>query len=148
MTKRTTRQRSVAKPKLAFNHAMIYVRDVDRALHFYRDLLGFRLIEVYRHAGRAGYARLRAPAGQTTIALHALERGMRLPRRECLRLYFEAPSRGQLERFCRAIAGAGVRFRQQPKKMPWGWEHAYLLDPDGHEVSLYWAGRKRLKPGN
>jgi hypothetical protein len=29
--------------------------------------------------------------------------------------------------------------------MPWGWKHAYLDDPDGHEVSLYWAGAKRLK---
>jgi hypothetical protein len=29
--------------------------------------------------------------------------------------------------------------------MPWGWTHAYLNDPDGHEVSLYWAGVKRLR---
>jgi catechol 2,3-dioxygenase-like lactoylglutathione lyase family enzyme len=145
MARRATRQRSIAQPKLAFNHAMIYVRDVDCALRFYRDLLGFRLIEEYRHAGRAGYARLRSPAGQTTIALHALERGMRVPRRECLRLYFEVR---QLRRFCRALAAEGARFRQQPKKMPWGWEHAYLLDPDGHEVSLYWAGRKRLEAGH
>jgi hypothetical protein len=29
--------------------------------------------------------------------------------------------------------------------MPWGWKHAYLDDPDGHEVSLYWAGAKRFK---
>jgi hypothetical protein len=26
-----------------------------------------------------------------------------------------------------------------------GWTHAYLNDPDGHEVSLYSAGQKRLK---
>jgi len=32
-----------------------------------------------------------------------------------------------------------------PKRMPWGWDHAYLDDPDGHEVSLYWAGTKRLR---
>jgi hypothetical protein len=29
--------------------------------------------------------------------------------------------------------------------MPWGWKHAYLDDPDGHELSLYWAGKKRLQ---
>jgi hypothetical protein len=29
--------------------------------------------------------------------------------------------------------------------MPWGWRHAYLRDPDGHEVSLYWAGKARFK---
>ena len=29
--------------------------------------------------------------------------------------------------------------------MPWGWRHAYLNDPDGHEISLYWAGENRMK---
>ena len=31
--------------KLTFNHAMIYVKDVERGIGFYRDLLGFKLIE-------------------------------------------------------------------------------------------------------
>jgi hypothetical protein len=29
--------------------------------------------------------------------------------------------------------------------MPWGWKHAYLSDPDGHELSLYRAGAKRFQ---
>jgi hypothetical protein len=32
-----------------------------------------------------------------------------------------------------------------PRMMPWGWRHAYLNDPDGHEISLYWAGENRMK---
>ena len=32
-----------------------------------------------------------------------------------------------------------------PRMMPWGWRHAYLNDPDGHEISLYWAGENRRK---
>jgi len=47
---------------------MIYVRDVPRALEFYAGKLGFRLIEQFG----GGYARLRSPAGGTTIALHPL----------------------------------------------------------------------------
>src|SRR3954468_2033484 len=47
--------------KLTFNHAMIYVKDVNRALGFYRDLLGFKLIEDFRFEGQSVYARLRAP---------------------------------------------------------------------------------------
>ena len=31
--------------------------------------------------------------------------------------------------------------------MPWGWRHAYLNDPDGQEISLYWAGENRMKKG-
>src|SRR5579872_853817 len=49
-----------AAPELAFNHAMIYVRDVAVALQFYKDLLGFKLIEQYGPS----YARLRATKGQ------------------------------------------------------------------------------------
>ena len=29
--------------------------------------------------------------------------------------------------------------------MPWGWRHAYLNDPEGHEISLYWAGEQRMQ---
>ncbi|MBM3811282.1 MAG: VOC family protein [Acidimicrobiia bacterium] len=127
---------------LSFNHAMIYSRDVAKALWFYVDLLGFRLIETYEHGGKAVYARLRAPVGESTIALHALERGQTMGDGG-LRLYFEVRN---LDRFCAKLASAGVKFMQLPKLMRWGWKHAYLKDPDGHELSLYWAGKARLKP--
>lgn len=127
---------------LAFNHAMIYVRSVERALRFYRGRLGFRLIEKFPPRGRAGYARLRAPRGPATIALHKLGEGVRSTQSPGVRLYFETR---RLEELCRRLARAGVRFKQKPKRMPWGWTHAYLNDPDGHEVSLYWAGTKRLR---
>src|SRR5450755_4519281 len=56
--------------KLTFNHAMIYVKDVQRSLSFYRDFMGFKLIEDFRYEGTPVYARLRAPGGDGTIALH------------------------------------------------------------------------------
>jgi len=132
----------VPKPRppsigLTFNHAMIYVRRLEPALRFYRGALGFRLIERF-----PGYARLRAPRGPATIALHVLGEGVTSVRSPGVRLYFE--TRG-LDRLCQRLAAAGVRFKQKPKWMPWGWKHAYLDDPDGHELSLYWAGAKRLR---
>ncbi|MGH9642772.1 MAG: VOC family protein, partial [Terriglobales bacterium] len=56
--------------KLTFNHAMIYAKDVARSLAFYRDLMGFKVIEDFRHEGISVYARLRAPGGDGTIAIH------------------------------------------------------------------------------
>ena len=56
--------------KLTFNHAMVYVKDVERGLAFYRDLLGFKLIEDFRYENKPVYARLCAPGGDGTIALH------------------------------------------------------------------------------
>ena len=135
---------AVAAPddgKLTFNHAMIYVKDVARALVFYRDLLGFKLIEDFRFDGTAVYARLRAPGGDGTIALHQAGPGASLVS-EGVRLYFEVR---QLDDFCQKLMRKGFYITQMPRMMPWGWRHAYLNDPDGHEISLYWAGENRMK---
>ncbi len=134
-----TRTTAGKKPpaRLAFNHAMIYVRDVPRALDFYAGNLGLRLIEQF-----PGYARLRSPAGDTTIALHEMGGEVTTTEAPGIRLYFEVKD---LDAVCRRLAADGVAFKQMPKPMPWGWTHAYLNDPDGHEISLYWAGAKRLR---
>jgi|SRR5579862_220285 len=128
-------------PGLAFNHAMIYSRDLSAALHFYADLLGFKPLEKFEYQGRVVYARLKSPRGNSTIALHLLEPGKEL-QPGAIRLYFETP---ELKQFCKRLEKAGTPLSKQPQKMPWGWTHAYLNDPDGHEVSLYSAGPKRLK---
>jgi lactoylglutathione lyase len=130
------------RPRVSFNHAMIYVRDVARALDFYQRLLGFQTIETVHGGPRMVYARLRAPIGTGTIALHQVEAGQELPRFDAMRLYFEVK---ELDAFCKLLSAEGVEITQMPKLMPWGWTHAYLNDPDGHEVSLYWAGAKRWR---
>jgi catechol 2,3-dioxygenase-like lactoylglutathione lyase family enzyme len=137
---RTGRRRPVGSAAAAeFNHAMIYTSALDRALAFYRDALGFRVVDEYP----GGYARLKSPRGSTTIALHALEPGARLdPGVQGIRLYFEV---AQLDAFCESLLARGVAFEQPPRDMPWGWRHAYLRDPDGHEISLYRAGGARLR---
>lgn len=127
---------------LTFNHAMVYVKDVEAALGFYRDRLGFKVLDEFAHHGRLAYARLKPAHGSSTIALHLLEPGKSLPPDDAIRLYFEVRD---LEKFCGSLEFAGVKFSQPPKLMPWGWKHAYLDDPDGHEVSLYWAGPKRFR---
>ena len=43
------RAAEVGGEKLTFNHAMVYAADVRRALGFYRDLLGFKLVDEFRH---------------------------------------------------------------------------------------------------
>ncbi|HEX8799822.1 MAG TPA: VOC family protein [Terriglobales bacterium] len=130
---------SPTEGKLTFNHAMIYVKDVNRALSFYRDLLGFKLIEDFRYDGVPVYARLRAPGGDGTIALHQASASSSLVS-EGVRLYFEV---ADLDGFCRKLIQRGFYITQMPRMMEWGWRHAYLNDPDGHEISLYWAGEKR-----
>jgi len=137
-TKKTA-ARKRNRAAVEFNHAMIYTTKLSRALKFYRDLLGFEVVDSYPGA----YVRLKSPVGATTIALHAVDSGQEMdPKTEGLRLYFEVEG---LDALCKALEKKGVKFDQMPKDMPWGWRHTYLRDPDGHEISLYWAGEARFK---
>ncbi len=147
--KSTPAKRSAAKQtkpaategKLTFNHAMIYAKDVARALQFYHDLLGFKLIEDFRHEGKSVYARLRAPGNDGTLALHQAGPNDSIAS-DGVRLYFEVEG---VDDFCRKLQQKGFYITKMPQMMPWGWRHAYLNDPDGHEISLYWAGPKRMQ---
>ena len=139
--RKTAPKKTQSSSAMTFNHAMVYSRDVAASMAFYVDLLGFRLVEDYRGGDRVVYARLKAPQGDGTIAIHLLEPGKEF-HPGAVRLYFEVRP---LEKFCKQLESRGARFSQMPKKMPWGWMHAYLDDPDGHEVSLYWAGSLRMK---
>jgi catechol 2,3-dioxygenase-like lactoylglutathione lyase family enzyme len=127
--------------KLAFNHAMVYSANVQRALGFYRDLLGFKVIDEFQHEGTLLYARLRAPGNDGTIAVHMAGPGTPLTS-DGVRLYFEIRD---VDGFCRKLQAKGFYITQMPRMMPWGWRHAYLNDPDGHEISIYWAGENRMK---
>ncbi len=129
----------MSRDEIEFNHALIYTFDLKKAVDFYAGLLGFEIIEMQPPA----YARLRSPKGSQTIGLHAVRDGQAVdPKTEGVRLYFEARD---LDALCERLAAKGVHFTQMPKDMEWGWRHAYLADPDGHELSLYWAGERRLR---
>ena len=145
LTSKAAAKKPVAAPasgdKLNFNHAMIYMKDVQRGLEFYRDWLGFKLIEDFRYEGHTVYARMVAPGGDGTIALHQAAPGASVAS-EGVRLYFEIR---ELDEFCRKLQKRGFYLTQLPTMMPWGWRHAYLNDPEGHEISLYWAGENRMK---
>lgn len=127
--------------QLTFNHAMIYCKDVQRALDFYRGWMGFKLLEDFKYEGKVVYARMHAPGGDGTIALHQAGPGASVTS-DGVRLYFEVR---ELDDFCRRLQKRGFYFTQLPTMMPWGWRHAYLNDPEGHEISLYWAGENRMQ---
>lgn len=131
-----------ASTHLAFNHALLQVRDVEQSVGFYRGQLGFSLIDKQELDGVLVYARMRLPVGASTLGLRRCDREPDFAFSDGIRLHFESRD---IDRLCRRLAAQGVSFEQMPKRMPWGWKHAYLKDPDGHEVCLYSAGAARLR---
>ncbi|MGO9640235.1 MAG: VOC family protein [Candidatus Acidiferrales bacterium] len=138
--KRVRRGKPLSAP--AFNHVMLYVRDVQASLDFYAGKIGFSVLEKFEYGGAIVYARLLSDKSQTTLALHQPEQGQTSLASNGVRLYFEVDD---LDLVCKKLTRAGVKFLCGPKQMPWGWKHAYLLDPDGHEISLYWSAGLRLE---
>src|SRR5579864_6929555 len=90
------RKKAARASGVAFNHAMIYVREMDAALHFYSKLLGLQVVDTFEWQGRIVYARLRAPRGEGTIALHMADPAQPFPSSDGVRLYFEIKN---LEKF-------------------------------------------------
>jgi catechol 2,3-dioxygenase-like lactoylglutathione lyase family enzyme len=87
--------------------------DVRRALGFYRDLLGFKLVDEFRHEDIPVYARLRAPGGDRTIALHLAGPVTPLAS-DGVRLYFEIR---EVDDFCRKLQAKGFYITQMPRMM-------------------------------
>ena len=72
---------------------------------FYRDLMGFKLIEDFRYEGKSVYARLRAPGGDGTIALHQAGPGAS----RCQRWSTARTSKlRELDDFCRKLQQKGL----------------------------------------
>ncbi len=44
------------------------------------------------------------------------------------------------------LKSAGVRFDNDPVDQRWLWREAWLRDPDGNRLCLYFAGRNRIDP--
>src|ERR1700730_6507357 len=106
----------MANDGLTFNHAMIYSRDVAASLQFYAGLLGFEVLEQVQGRDRPVYARLKAPGGDNTIALHLIGPGEEV-KTGGVRLYFEVK---ELDSFCKRLESLGAKFSKPPALMPWG----------------------------
>jgi len=117
-------------------HVHLKVADLERALGFYRDVLGF---EVTQRLGRAA-AFLSAGAYHHHIGLNTWEsRGGAPPAPGTTGLYHAAilyPRRAALADALRRVMAAGIPLDGASDH---GVSEAlYLSDPDGNGIELYW----------
>ncbi len=120
-------------PDTQIAHVRLVVRDMTRALAFYRDALGLRLL-----AANSESARLAADQGSAMlIELIALPGAVEKPRRSA-GLYHVAirlPDRPSLARLIYRLVALGVRFQGASDHLVS--EALYLADPDGNGIELY-----------
>jgi catechol 2,3-dioxygenase len=123
-------------PRVRIGHVHLKVADLDRALAFWRDVLGF---EVTQRMGRQA-AFLSAGGYHHHIGLNTWESaGGSAPSPGTTGLYHVAilyPTRALLAEALRRVLAAGIELEGAADH---GVSEAiYLRDPDGNGVELYW----------
>ena len=117
------------------NHVTLIVTDFERSVRFYRAL---GLIPIVHSPPR--YARFQCPDGDATISVEVTGEPALPPRAQ---IYLECAA---LDETVEALKARGLEFRQEPTDMRYLWREAWLSDPDGHEIRLYYAADNRLNP--
>jgi catechol-2,3-dioxygenase len=140
------------------NHAVLYVHDVERSVAFYRDVLGFRVIQDM--AGLPGAAFLRAPGSTNDHDLGLFETGGNPAPRGSTGLYhlaWEVDTLQDLDDLAAKLTAAGALVGASDHSTT---KSLYGQDPDGIEFEIAWivpaaelddaarAGRAQIRPLN
>lgn len=142
-------------PVTRLNHAVLYVSDLERAVAFYRDVLGFEQV-----MGFPGAAFLRGAASTNDHDLGLFEVGATpAPTRAGVGLYhlaWEVDTLDELARLGDALAGCGALVGASDHGTT---KSLYARDPDGLELEVVWivpaallteadiaAGRSGIRP--
>jgi catechol 2,3-dioxygenase-like lactoylglutathione lyase family enzyme len=149
-------------PITRLNHAVLYVRDVERSVAFYTDVLGFRVLNVLPEGFR-GAAFLQAPGSTNDHDLGLFEVGSQAPaspagRGGAVGLYhlaWEVDTLAELERLAEKLTAAGALGGASDHGTT---KSLYAKDPDGLEFEVAWIvpadqidvgaveGRQRIGP--
>jgi hydroxymethylpyrimidine/phosphomethylpyrimidine kinase len=104
-----------------------------RSIAFYQTL-GFILIVRDDH-----YARFELPPDHATLSLELCDQSVgRGPH-----VYFECED---LDTRVAALKAQGIVFDSDPEDKRWLWREAWLSDPAGNRLCLYFSGEKRRFP--
>jgi len=124
------------------NHAVLYVRDVQRSVDFYTDILGFRVV-----AALPGAAFVQAPDSTNDHDLGLFEIGAQAgdspAGRTAVGLYhlaWEVDTLAELKRLAGVLAEAGSLVGSSDHTTS---KSLYAKDPDGIEFEVVW-----LVPGD
>ena len=111
--------------------ASIPVRDQDRALAFYKDKLGFRVITDAPFDGTQRWIELGVPRAETKLVLFTMK-GQEALIGGFMNVTFMADD---VEATYVELKERGVEFVQKPKKADWG-TSAIFKDADGNQFVL------------
>lgn len=117
------------------NQVTIYTDKPEESAEFYQKL-GLTLIV----DSLPRYARFLCPDGESTLSIHSSENAST---GSGVVLYFECDD---LDVEVERLKALGLEFYQMPRDESWLWREAYLNDPNGNRICLFYAGENRKNP--
>lgn len=118
------------------NQVTVPAGDLSASIAFYQTL-GLRLI-----VRSDEYARFECPDGDATFSLAKRESPPAFDA-EGVHVYFECPD---LDARVEALKARSILFESGPVDQGWLWREAWVKDPAGNLICLYWAGANRKQP--
>ena len=116
------------------NQVILPARNVAESVSFYLSLGLIQIVD------SAHYARFECPDGDATFSIHTADES---ELGGSAAIYFEHQ---EIDALCNRLNNEGIEFSQMPKDESWLWREAWLNDPSGNAICLYWAGDSRKSP--
>jgi catechol-2,3-dioxygenase len=123
-------------PVQRLNHAVLYVRDVDRSVAFYQQAFGFDVVQ--NMAGQAAFLRAAGSDNHHDLGLFAVGAGAPAPPRGAVGLYHLAWEVGSIHDLAagrRTLEALGALVGQSDHGAT---KSLYGRDPDGNEFEVMW----------
>jgi catechol 2,3-dioxygenase-like lactoylglutathione lyase family enzyme len=121
------------------NQVTIYTEKPIETVEFFEKLGLRRIVDSLPR-----YARLECPDGDTTLSIQQAEtRAVASVSSNNIVLYFECEN---LDAEVERLKSLGLAFDEDPTDRDWLWRQAYLRDPNGNKICLFYAGDNRKNP--
>lgn len=114
--------------------ASLTVRDLDRSIAWYRDVLGFVVGERWEENGQVRGIQMKAGACDLMLGQDDFAKGQDRKKGEGVRLWVATVQ--DITDLAGRVKGQGWKLDREPSETPWGdWAFA-LTDPDGFKLTV------------
>jgi catechol 2,3-dioxygenase-like lactoylglutathione lyase family enzyme len=128
------------------DHFALNVHDMDRAIQFYQDVLGFKVVT--KDTTRSGLKHYELDAGNVFIALFEqpdlnLKAGQKIMSDDGYLHFAFGAHKDQMTATLEALKENGIELDGEPRNYESG-TSIYFNDPDGHQLEIHFPNGQRL----
>ncbi len=110
------------------------VNDIHASIEFYRDVLGFIVVDTIEHEGTLVGASVRAGTVDILLGQDDFAKGRNRSKGVGTRLY--CVTHQDVDEVAAAIQSRGGQLDSEPQDQPWGTRDFAVTDPDGYKLSI------------